>query len=279
MRIPQDYVYLDWAATTPLCEEAADAMAPYLIPGPKNIDFAANANSLHSPGRHAFSAMEEARMRVSRAISAKRPNEIIFTSGATESDNTAVLGLIEQRVKDERQRGNASYRPHFITSAIEHDAVLSLLPVLRERGCDVTVLKPDRQGRMSVQALSEALRPDTALVSIMWANNEVGTIQDIPALAACAHAAGALFHTDATQAVGKIPVSFSASGIDAAAKRHRRPIRQDGRAFRGVAPWRWARERSQERHAECHGHGRVRCRMRSCVQSGRGGAKTFERTA
>ena len=216
MRIPQDYVYLDWAATTPLCEEAAEAMSPYLIPGPKNIDFAANANSLHSPGRHAFSAMEEARMRVSRAISAKRPNEIIFTSGATESDNMAVLGLIEQRVKDERQRGNAEYRPHFITSAIEHDAVLSLLPVLRERGCDVTVLKPDRQGRMSVQALSEALRPDTALVSIMWANNEVGTIQDIPALAACAHAAGALFHTDATQAVGKIPVSFSASGIDAA---------------------------------------------------------------
>jgi len=216
MHLPESYVYLDWAATTPLCQEACDAMAPFLVPGVGNIEFGANANSLHTPGRNAFSAMEDARVRIARAVGAGRPSEVVFTSGATESNNTAILGLVEARVRRERQRGNKGYAPHFITSAIEHDAVLSLLPLLRDRGCEVTVLKPDRGGHVPVAALREALRPETALVSLMWANNEVGSLQDIPVLADAAHADGALFHTDATQAVGKVPVDLRASGVDAA---------------------------------------------------------------
>ena len=216
MRLQDDYVYLDWAATTPLCMEAAQAMEPFMQPGLQNIAWGMNANSLHTPGRNAFSALEEARASIARSVGAARPAEITFTSGATESDNAAVLGLIAARIKRERQRGNATYEPHFITSAIEHDAILSLLPVLRDRGHEVTVLKPDRNGAIEPDVLRAALRPETALVSIMWANNEIGTIQDISALARIAHDAGALFHTDATQAVGKIPVDFNASGVDAA---------------------------------------------------------------
>ena len=155
-------------------------------------------------------------MRISRAVHASRPTEIIFTSGATESNNAIILGLLQARLETERQKGHKDYAPHFITSAIEHDAVLALLPIMRARGFEATVLKPDRQGRISEEALQAALRPNTALVSIMWANNEIGTVQDIPALCGIAHANGALFHTDATQAVGKVPVDLSAAGVDAA---------------------------------------------------------------
>ena len=216
MRLQDGYVYLDWAATTPLCEEASEAMAPFMRPGYANVAFGMNANSLHTPGRNAFSSLEDARAAISRAVGAARPSEIIFTGGATESNNAAIRGIISARVKRERQRGNRDYVPHFITSAIEHDAVLSLLPELRERGCDVTVLKPNRSGLISPDDLRDALRPTTALVSIMWANNEIGTVQPVKDLAATAHAVGASFHCDATQAVGKIPIEFSKSGIDAA---------------------------------------------------------------
>lgn len=210
-----EQTYLDWAATTPLCEEAALAMRPYLDAGPGNIVFGANANSLHTPGRDAFRALEDARALVAHSIGA-RPDEVIFTSGATEADNAAVLGIISARQRKERQRGNGGYRPHFITSAIEHDAILSVLPVLRERGCDVTVLGVDRDGFVAVEELRRSLRPETALVSVMTANNEVGSIQDIDALCRCAHEAGALFHTDATQALGKVSQDVRHLGVDAA---------------------------------------------------------------
>lgn len=216
MELPEGYAYLDWAATAPLCPEARAAMEPFLVPGAQNLSRGANANSLHTPGRLAFSALEDARMRIARFIGAGRPSEVVFTSGATEADNAAVFGFVLARMRAERQRGNAGYQPHFVTSAIEHDAVLSCVPRLREMGCAVTVLKPDRLGRVAPEALAEALRPETALVSIMWANNEVGTIQDIPALAHVAHEAGAAFHVDATQALGKLPVDVRAAGVDAA---------------------------------------------------------------
>ena len=216
MHAPEDYVYLDWAATTPLCDEAAEAMAPFIAPGLANVAFGMNANSLHTPGRNAFTALENARASIARSVGAARPSEITFTSGATEADNAAIRGMIDARVKKERSRGNGGYTPHFVTSAIEHDAVLSLVAPLRAQGCEVTVLKPDSRGLIDAATLADAMRPETALVSIMWANNEIGTIQDIPALARVTHDAGAAFHTDATQAVGKVALSLKDAGVDAA---------------------------------------------------------------
>lgn len=217
MKIDNSYTYLDWAATTPLCAEAWEAMLPFNAVGvPGGIEYNANANSLHTPGRNAFRALEDARTRIARSIGARRPTEVIFTSGATESDNTAILGMAAARLQRERQKGNSDYVPHIVVSAIEHDAVLSLVPLMRSRGWDVDVLKPDTQGRISTDNLLKNLRDDTAVVSIMWANNEIGTLQDVRALADCAHSRGALFHTDATQALGKIAIDVSDAGIDAA---------------------------------------------------------------
>ena len=216
MRVPDDYVYLDWAATTPLGTPAWEAMEPFLRPNSRTMEYEANANSLHTPGRNAFAAFEDARARIARSVGASRPSEIVFTSGATEANNTAVLGIAAARARREAQRGNANYVPHIVTSAIEHDAVLSLVPLMRSRGWKVDILKPDQQGRVSLESLKAVLRADTAVVSVMWANNEVGTLQDIVALAQITHEAGAAFHTDATQAVGKVPLNLSDSGVDAA---------------------------------------------------------------
>jgi cysteine desulfurase len=215
MQLPETYVYLDWAATTPLCTEAADAMAPYLVPGPENLQLNGNANSLHSVGRNAFAAMEDARLAVSRAIGAARPSEVVFTSGATEADNLALLGITDALLKKRRQAGSDP-QGTVIVSAVEHDAILEVLPVLRERGLQVKVVPVNRSGFVTVEALEAALTEDTLLVSVMLANNEMGAVQDVRALAACAHRAGALFHTDATQAFGKIPMSVGDLGVDAA---------------------------------------------------------------
>lgn len=211
--IPEDYVYLDWAATTPLCAEAAEAMAPYMAPGPRNICVNGNANSLHSVGRAAFAAMEDARARIARALHAARPAEIVFTSGATEADNLALLGITDALVA----RRHADEPPaKVITTAIEHDAVLSCLPRLRARGVEVVELAPDAHGMIGIDALRAALDDRTVLVSVMLANNEMGAVQDVAALAAAAHESGALFHTDATQALGKVPIDLGALGVDAA---------------------------------------------------------------
>lgn len=210
----EERVYLDWAATAPLCEEAASAMAPYQAGGRANIAVNANANSLHSEGRTAFAAMEGARTALARCINA-RPDELIFTGGATESDNAAVIGLTEAARTRREQHGAGSFTPHIITTSIEHDAVVNPAKLLGAHGVDVTLLAPDAQGIISVDSLREALTPNTVLVSVMTANNEIGTIQDIAALAAIAHDAGALFHTDAVQAFGKIPVDCKALGVDA----------------------------------------------------------------
>ena len=211
-KVPDSYVYLDYAATAPLCEEAARAMAPYQVPGRANMTVGGNANSLHVAGRAAFSALEDARRRMARALGASRPDEIILTSGATEADNAAVIGL----ARAARRRAASDAPARVIVSAIEHDAVLAPAKALAAEGFDVVRLAPDSDGFITADALRQACDGNTVLVSIMAANSEVGSVQPIAELARIAHEAGALFHTDATQALGKIPVDLKAWDCDAA---------------------------------------------------------------
>lgn len=214
--VSDTYVYLDWAATTPLSVEAAQAMAPYLAPGPATMSVCGNANSLHAPGRAAFAAMEDARRGIMRDLGASRPDEIVFTSGATEADNAAVLGIASAAVEQRRQRGSSDFVPHVVTTAVEHDAVLAAAKRLEAQGFRVTRLVPDRQGFVEVRALAESVDKDTVLVSVQAANSEVGSIQPIAELARVAHEAGALFHTDAVQALGKVPFDLGRLDVDAA---------------------------------------------------------------
>ena len=209
------FVYLDYSATAPLVPEAAEALAPYLTPGTPGPAWAdANANTLYGPGRSAFQALEDARARIARALGA-RPDEIIFTSGATEADNAAIFGLARaaDAFKRLREKGR---EPRIIISAIEHDAVLNPARRLAREGFAHTLLPVDKGGFVSAEALAAAITEDTVLVSIQAANGEIGSTQDIVALAAVAHKAGVLFHADATQALGKMPLDLRKSGVDAA---------------------------------------------------------------
>ena len=214
--VPEDYTYLDWAATAPLSEEALEAMRPYLVAGPANIALGLNANSLHAPGRAAFEAMELARRSISRDLGCSRPNEVVFTSGATEADNMALLGIARAVRDNRRKRDGLDARYRVITTEVEHEAVLEPARVLEREGFDVVRLKPDRDGFIEAGALEDALSDDTVLVSVQAANSEIGAIHPIADLAALAHARGALFHTDATQALGKMPLDLGALGVDAA---------------------------------------------------------------
>lgn len=197
-------VYLDHAASSPLRPEALDALATYAA-APYS---GANPNSLHTPGREAALALESARKDIARLLGPRvRPSEILFTSGGTESDNLALFGLAEAvRERDTR-------RKTVVVSAIEHEAVLECAPELRHRGFDVRIVKPDRLGVIEPEALSDILDGSCALVSIMTANNETGIVQPISELAEAAHGVGALFHTDAVQAFGRVPVD--AAAVDA----------------------------------------------------------------
>ena len=215
-KVPENYVYLDYAATAPLCEEAAQAMVPYMVPGRANIAFGGNANSLHIPGRAAFSALEDARRAIARALGATRPDEVVLTSGATEADNAAIIGLAQAAAHARRLGGAGSAQPHVVVSAIEHDAVLAPAKRLEQMGFSVTRVQPDRNGFITAAALEQVMRPETVLVSVMAANSEVGSVQPVAELARTAHAAGALFHTDATQALGKVPVNVADWDCDAA---------------------------------------------------------------
>ena len=192
------FIYADHAATTALRPAALEAMLPLMTEG------WGNPSSLYAFGQRAGEALEQARGQVAAALNA-RPEEIFFTSGGTESDNWALRGAAEAR----RKKGR-----HLITSAVEHHAVLHTAQYLERQGWEVTCLPVDGYGMVSADDLRAALRPDTALVSVMLANNEVGTIQPIRELAAAAHEEGALFHTDAVQAVGHIPVDVAELGVD-----------------------------------------------------------------
>lgn len=215
-KVPDNYVYLDYAATAPLIEEAAQAMAPYMQPGRANIAYGGNANSLHVPGRAAFAALEDARRRIARALGAQRPDELILTSGATEADNAALFGLANAAVAARRRAGAGDFTPHVVVSAIEHDAVLAPAKRLEQQGFRVTRVAPNRAGFITPEALAAVIDANTVLVSVMTANSELGSIQPVAELAKVVHAAGALFHTDATHALGKTPVDVRAWGCDAA---------------------------------------------------------------
>jgi cysteine desulfurase len=191
-------IYLDYNATTPVAPEVADAMGPYLR------EHFGNPSSSHVYGQRTREAVARARAKVAALIGAST-EEIVFTSCATEANNLAILGVARAL----RGRGR-----HLVTSAIEHPAVARPMAQLADDGWDVTVLDVDAHGRVSPSDLAAALRDDTVLVSIMHANNEVGTLQPVADLAALAHARGALFHTDAAQSVGKVPVDVTALGVD-----------------------------------------------------------------
>ncbi len=192
-------IYLDHNATTPVDPAAADAMMRALQ------DLFGNASSVHYYGQQAKAAIDDARSAVAALLGAE-PSEIIFTSGGTEADNFAIRGAAEAL--------ELTGRRHLITLGIEHEAVLNTFKALAKRGWRTTVLPLDASGIVSPDRLREAMTDDTALVSIMHANNEIGTIQPIAELAAITHQHGALFHTDAVQSAGKIPVNVRALGVD-----------------------------------------------------------------
>jgi cysteine desulfurase len=195
--------YLDHAATTPMLPEAIEAMTAQL-------GQVGNASSLHATGRRVRQVVEESRETIAAALGA-RPSEVVFTAGGTEADNLAVKGLYWAR----RARGAT----RILISAIEHHAMLDPAHWLSDRqGATVELLDVDEFGRVHPQTLRDAIEHDpdsVALVSVMWANNEVGTIQPVRVLAAIARDHGIPFHTDAVQAVGQIPVVFADSGVDA----------------------------------------------------------------
>jgi len=190
---------MDHSATTPVDPEVLDAMIPYYT------DIYGNTSSVHSQGQKAAKALEQAREQVAALIGAE-PAEIIFTAGGTEADNQAIIGFMNH---EKQKKGK-----HIITSAIEHHAVLHTCEYLAKKGFELTVLPVNSLGLVEPDTLRAALRPDTALVSIMHANNEIGTIQDIKTLAKITHEAGAVFHTDAVQSFGKIPLNVKELGVD-----------------------------------------------------------------
>ena len=198
-------VYLDHAATTPMTDVAVEAMTAQL----REVG---NASSLHASGRRARRVVEESRETIAQALGC-RPGEVVFTSGGTEADNLAVKGLFWSR-RDADPR-----RVRVLSTAVEHHAVLDPLEWLAEHeGADVELLPVDEQGRLRIEAMRAAVERDpasVALITVMWANNEVGTLQPIDEVVALAAEHGIPVHTDAVQAVGAVPVDFAASGVDA----------------------------------------------------------------
>ncbi|KAA9327285.1 IscS subfamily cysteine desulfurase [Hymenobacter busanensis] len=196
MKLP---IYLDNNATTPMDPRVLEAMLPYFT------DHFGNAASRNHPfGWQAEEAVDYAREQIAQLINCD-PKEIIFTSGATESDNLAIKGVYEMYA----QKGN-----HIITATTEHKAVLDTCKHLEKLGARVTYLQVNEEGLISLEELEAAMTPQTILVTIMYGNNEIGVLQDIRAISAIAKKHGALFFTDATQAVGKVPVDVIADGID-----------------------------------------------------------------
>jgi cysteine desulfurase len=192
-------IYFDYNATTPMAPDAIEAVVS------ATRDVFGNASSVHAFGQQAKAVMDVARSSVAALVGGD-PLEIVFTSGGTESDNFAIRGAAEALEPTKRR--------HLITTAIEHEAVLNTFKALARRGWTTTVLPVDQSGIVSPDRLREAITNETALVSVMHANNEIGTIQPIAEMAAIAHQHGALLHTDAVQSVGKIPVDVRSLGVD-----------------------------------------------------------------
>lgn len=191
-------VYMDHAATTYAAPEVVEAMLPYFS------EKFGNPSSVYGIGQENKAAVEEARAKVAAAINAE-PNEIYFTAGGTESDNWVLKGVAFANIRKGK---------HIITTAVEHHAILHAAEWLQSQGFEVTYLPVDRYGMVSPADVEKAIRPDTILISVMYANNEVGTIQPIAEIGAIARAHGIYFHTDAVQAVGHVPIDVKAEHID-----------------------------------------------------------------
>ncbi len=190
-------VYMDHGATTPVRKEVFDYMAPYFQ------EQYGNPSSLHAPGREVRQAVEESREKTASALGAKE-DEIYFTAGGTESNNIALRGAAKKRAKP----------GHIITSSVEHHAVLDVCKELENEGHRVTYLPVDQYGRVDPESLKEAIEDDTFMISIMAANNEIGTLQPVRELGAVARDKGILFHTDAVQVVGQLPVNVADLNVD-----------------------------------------------------------------
>jgi cysteine desulfurase len=191
-------IYLDFNASTPIAPEAVSAMRPFLT------DHYGNPSSLHWAGMPAKDAVEKARGQVAGILGCD-PTEVVFTSGGSESNNHAIKGIFFAN----RERGN-----HIITTAVEHPATIHPCRFLEKLGAEVTVLPVDRFGKVDPEGVRRAITPNTILITVMHANNEVGTIEPIPEIAAIAREAGIPFHTDAAQSVGKISVDVEELGVD-----------------------------------------------------------------
>src|SRR5882672_8748672 len=200
-------VYLDFNATTPVEPTVLDAMLPYF-----STEFA-NAASIHTPGQKARAAVETAREQVAALIGA-RPQEIVFTSGGTESDNHAIFGIVSPSLTFFASSTSLTSPPHLITTAIEHEAVLNACQALEKEGVRVTYLPTDREGQIDLEELRRAIRPETVLITIMHANNELGTVQPLEEIGRIAAEADVYFHTDAVQSAGKIPIDINAFRLD-----------------------------------------------------------------
>jgi cysteine desulfurase len=194
-------IYLDYAASTPVDPRVADAMIECLRPGGEQ---GKPSSAGHEFGRRARGLVEKARMQVAKAIGAQ-PQSIVWTSGATESDNLAIFGVA---------RFNADRGKHLVSSKTEHKAVLDPLKQLEREGFEVTWLKPGADGIVRPEQVQAALRPDTQLVSLMHVNNEIGVVQDIAAVGAICRERGVAFHVDAAQSAGKLPLNVDAMNVD-----------------------------------------------------------------
>ena len=183
-------IYLDYAATTPVDEQVLEAMTPYFC------EVFSNPSSKHSCGRQASKAVEDSRAILAALLGASSPSEVIFTAGASEANNLAIKGLAECYEESK----------HFIISSFEHKCALNAMKCLKEWGHEVTFVQPGRDGVVDPRDIADAIRSETVLCSVMLVNNEIGTIQPIDDIADICHARGVLFHTDATQGFGKLPI-------------------------------------------------------------------------
>ena len=204
-------VYLDFNATTPVAPQVLDAMLPYF-----SADFA-NASSIHTPGQRARAAVETAREQVAALIGA-RPQEIVFSSGGTESDNHAIFGIVSAMVGQEflpvAPSDLSNRAPHIITTTLEHEAVLNACQAAEKQGVTVTYLPVDREGKVNPESVRQAIRPETTLITIMQANNELGTIQPLEEIGRIAKEHKIYFHTDAVQSAGKIPIDVNTLNVN-----------------------------------------------------------------
>ena len=210
--VAMNRVYLDYNATTPVDPSVLEAILPYF-----SANFA-NASSIHTPGQRARNAVETAREQVASLIGTN-PKELVFTSGGTESDNHAIFGILNPALSRVGARhavptASPTPSPHIITTAIEHDAVLNACQQAERLGAQVTYLPVDKNGQLDLQQLKASIRPETILITVMHANNELGTIQPLEEIGKIAKDADIYFHTDAVQSTGKIPVDVTTLAVD-----------------------------------------------------------------